>query len=46
MHPHSLQAPPNSNNFRRLVHDVPVNVIPIREWNEHRIPSLEKYDVR
>lgn len=41
-----MQAPPNSHTFRRLVHDVPVTIIPIREWSEYQLPELLNYDVR
>lgn len=40
-----IQAPPNSNIFRRLVHDVPVTIIPVREWAEYQFPALQNYDV-
>lgn len=39
------QAPQNSNNFRRLVHDVPVTIISSRDWNEYRVPELRPFDV-
>lgn len=38
-------APPNSNNFRRLNHDVPVTVISTREWNEYKVPQLQPFEV-
>lgn len=39
------QAPPNTTNFRRLVHDVPVTLISTRDWSEYRIPAVPKSDV-
>ncbi|XP_055308716.1 checkpoint protein HUS1 [Sitodiplosis mosellana] len=38
-------APQNSNNYRRLVHDLPVSIIPVREWNEYHQPVLKNFDI-
>lgn len=34
-----------SNTSRRLVHDVPVSVIPVKEWMDYMLPQLPEYDV-
>lgn len=40
------KAPHNSNNYRRLVHDLPVSIIPVREWEEYQQPTIKEYNVR
>lgn len=40
------KAPHNSNNYRRLVHDLPVSIIPVREWDEYQQPKIKEYNVR
>lgn len=34
----------NSQQNREIIHDVPVIVIPIRDWDEYKIPQLPKFD--
>lgn len=34
-----------SNTTRRLVHDVPVIVIPVKEWMDYMVPKQKEYEV-
>lgn len=40
-----FQSPGNTGNSRRIVHDVPVTIIPTRDWSEHKIPKLPTIQV-
>lgn len=34
-----------SNTTRRLAHDVPVIVIPVKEWMDYMVPKQKEYEV-
>ena len=41
-----IELPSLSLESRQCLHDVPVRVIPRREWAEHRAPNIPEFDVR
>lgn len=41
----SFQISANSGTSRSLAHDVPVTLIPTREWNDYQLPILPKFEV-
>lgn len=41
-----IELPSLSIESRQCLHDVPVRVIPRREWAEHQAPNIPEFDVR
>ena len=40
-----IELPSLSIESRQFLHDVPVRVIPRREWAEHQTPNIPEFDV-
>ena len=43
---YSFSQPSLSTNSRIVVHDMPVNVVPRRLWDEYDEPEMPDFDVR
>lgn len=40
-----IELPSLSIESRQCLHDVPVRVVPRREWQEHQAPNIPEFDV-
>ncbi|XP_051156249.1 checkpoint protein HUS1 isoform X1 [Leptopilina boulardi] len=40
-----IELPSSSMDSRQCVHDVPVQIIPRRQWNEYQAPNIPEFDI-